>query len=346
MNNLINISFFSNKRFQKAIIYGAGIFLFFGLFGSVKALTISPPRQELAGDPGSEVRSEFKVVNDSNDDSVFYTEVENFEAGDESGNPRFLRGKEDLAGWVNVQETVSLKAGEQKVIPFTINIPKSAEPGGYFASIFVRTTPPPRSGGGEVSIGAKLGTLLLLRVNGDIKEGVSILEFSTKDKQRFYDRLPVEFYYRFQNTGADRVKPEGQVVVKNLIGLTAKVLNPNISDGSVLPRSIRKFETAWATSGGGEETATLPLENQNIEGFFSHVKYQLTHFAFGYYTANLDIHFGENNNTASSKFGFLIIPWQLLIVAVSTLLILFVAFRITLKIYAKRIIKQHQNSMK
>ncbi len=346
MNNLINISFFSNKRFQKTIIFGAGIFLFFTLFGTALAITISPPRQELAGDPGAEVRSEFKVVNDSNTDSVFYTEVENFEAGDESGNPRFLIGKEDLAGWVNVQETVNLKAGEQKIIPFTINIPRTAEPGGYFASIFVRTTPPPRTGGGEVSIGAKLGTLLLLRVNGEIKEGVSILEFSTKDKQRFYDRLPVELYYRFQNTGADRVKPEGKMVIKNIIGLTAKVLNPNISDGSVLPRSIRKFETAWANSGGGEETATLPLENTTVDGFFSHAKYQLTHFAFGYYTANLDIHFGENNNTASGKFGFFIIPWQLLIIVVTVLLVLVIGFRIVLRLYAKRIIKQHQGSLK
>ncbi len=335
-------SILSIKRFQSALFIATGIFLFAIPF-TVSAITISPPRLELAADPGRSVESEFDVTNDSQYDTVYYTQVENFEAGDESGNPQFVPAREGLATWVDVQGQISVRAGETRTIPFKVNVPRSAEPGGYFASIFVRTTPPPQNGG-EVSIGARLGTLILLRVNGEMKEGVNILEFGTKDKQRFFTSLPVEFYYRFQNTGADRVKPEGNIIVKNLVGLTAKSLSANRQEGSVLPRSIRRYESTWINAGGGAEDPAATSQSQAPTGFLSQAKSQLGNFAFGYYTAELDIRYGVNNNTASGKYSFFIIPWQLLSIVIIGLLIVLLVLRTLLKAYTRRIIRQHQAS--
>ncbi len=334
------------KRFHLTLALVGGLFLFLVL-GQIllfsqqaQAITISPPRLELAGDPGSTVSGEVKVTNDSNGVITYYTQVENFEAGDETGNPAFVVAKEGLATWVNVPDSVFAKAGEQVVIPFTIKIPRSTEPGGYFASIFVRTTPPPRSGS-EVSIGARLGSLILLRVNGEIQEGVNILEFGSKEKQRFFTSLPVEFYYRFQNTGADRVKPEGDIVIKNLIGMTAKTLSANRSEGSVLPRSIRRFESPWINAGGDKEDVNAVVPAPVAGGFFTQAKYQLTNFAFGYYKANLDIRFGENNNSATETFRFFIFPWQLLISAIVIFVVGFIVLRFMLRRYNRRIIAKH-----
>ena len=332
----------TKKRFQSALLIATGIFLFVIPFQAL-AITISPPRMELSADPGRSVQGSFKVTNESPYDTVYYTQLENFEAGDESGNPQFVLAREGLATWVDLQGQVTVRAGETRTVPFTVNVPRSAEPGGYFASIFVRTTPPPQNEG-EVSIGARLGTLLLFRVNGEIKEGVNILEFSTREKQRFFTALPVEFYYRFQNTGADRVKPEGNIVVKNLIGLTAKSLSANRPEGSVLPRSIRRFESAWINAGGGKEDPTAVVQSQTGSGFLSQAQSQLANFAFGYYTAELDVRYGDNNNTATGKYSFFIIPWQLLSIIVVGLLILLVFLRIILRAYTRRIIRQHQNS--
>ena len=306
-----------------------------------QAINISPPRLELSGDPGTTINSEFKVLNDSDTRATYYTQVENFEAGDESGNPQFVQSKEGLAVWTNVVNSVSIDAGQQEVVPFSITIPRTAEPGGYFASIFIRTTPPSQEAG-EVSIGARLGTLVLLRVNGDIKEGVDILEFSSVGNKRFYTSLPVDLYYRFQNTGNDRVKPAGDVIIKNLIGLKAKILNANRTDGSVLPQSIRKFEMSWINGGGGQEDPKAESIARNPGGFFEEAKYQLTHFAFGYYTAHLDITFGEHNSTANSTFRFFVFPWQLLIIVVAILVIGFVLLRFILRRYNRYIISKHQ----
>lgn len=325
----------------------SGIFLVFimliGLFpfGSVQAITVVPPRIELEGDPGTTVQGEFKVINESASPQIYYTQVENFEAKDETGTPQFVQSKEGLAVWTEVDSAVNIAGGEKKAIPFSINIPANAEPGGYFASIFVRTTPPPTQGG-EVSIGARLGTLLLVRVNGDIQEGVDILEFGSKTKKKVFTSLPIEFYYRFQNIGADRVKPKGEVIVKNTIGMKAKILSANKSEGSVLPRSIRRFEMEWINAGGGQEDPSAVVPPQHEGGFFSQAKYQLSHFAFGMYTANLDITFGEDNNSARETFRFFVLPWQLLVLVLLSLIIIFVVVRFLLKRYNQYIIKQHQ----
>ncbi len=313
-------------------------------FNFVLATSVTPPRLELSGDPGSTIRSEFKVTNDTTSTITYYTQVENFEAQDESGQPSFVTTKEGLATWVDVDETVVIKPSEQKTIPFTINLPRNSEPGGYFASIFVRTTPPPRNGG-EVSIGARLGTLLLVRVNGEIQEGVDVLEFSTKNKQRFFTSLPIDFYYRFQNTGTDRVKPEGDVVIKNLFGMNAKILSANKPDGSVLPRSIRRFETNWINGGGGKEDVKAEAPSEKVDGFFATAKNQMSNFALGVYSANLDISFGENSNTATAKFWFVVLPWQLMIIVLLGLLVIFIIFKVMLKWYTRRIIKQHQQKL-
>lgn len=341
--NLETTSFKIIKRYSLVISLIWGVFLFLGtalVAPLAQAITISPPRIELDGDPGTSVTAEFKVTNESSSNATYYTQVENFESKDESGNPQFVQTQEGLATWINVPTTVTVNAGEQKTISFTINVPRNAEPGGYFSSVFVRTTPPPSSAG-EVSIGARLGTLVLFRVNGDIQEGVDILEFSTKDKKRWFNSLPVEFYYRFQNTGADRVKPEGEVIVKNLIGLKAKVLSANRTEGSVLPRSIRRFDMAWMNGGGGQENPELSVEARNSGGFFEEAKYQWNHFAVGYYTANLNVTFGTNNNTANGKFRFFVFPWQLLIILVGGLIILLIVIRFILKRYNRYIISKH-----
>lgn len=328
------------KRFPAFAIAIGGLFFFFVPI-LVHALTITPPRIELEGDPGTTVTGEFKVTNESNNTQVYYTQVENFEAKDETGNPQFVQTKEGLAVWTSVVSSMTVAASEQKAIPFSIQIPRSAEPGGYFASIFVRTTPPPTQAG-EVSIGARLGTLVLLRVNGEIQEGVDILEFGTEGKQRWFTSLPIEFYYRFQNTGADRVKPEGDVTIKNLVGLKAKILSANRTEGSVLPRSIRRFDTAWIHGGGGQEDPAAITPTRTAGSFFDEAKYQWHNFAFGIYNAQLDIAFGENNNTASGNFRFFVVPWQLLIIFVVILLILLIVFRFLLRRYNRYIISRHQ----
>lgn len=292
-----------------------------------QALTVSPARLELSADPGAVVTDEFTVINEQDTEQTYYTSVENFEAKGESGTPSFSTNKDGLPSWVQVVDKITIKKGEKVKIPFTITIPADADAGGHFAAIFLSTIPPATKGG-EVSVGAKVGMLMLLKVNGDIKEDGGVLSFLLKGKSHFATTLPISFVYRFNNNGNDRVKPVGNITIKNNFWLTTATVNANANEGNVLPNSTRSFEATW---GEGEP---LPASTS----FFNYVNYEMKNFAFGFYFANLDLTFGTK--TASNSLWMFIFPWHLMILVAIALAIVFMIFRSALKRYNKFIIAQ------
>lgn len=301
------------------------------IFGGVmiaQALTISPARIELSGDPGTVISDKFLLINEQNNDQTFYTSVENFEAKGESGSPSFSTSTEGLASWVTVTKQITLKKGERVEIPFSVRVPKDADAGGHFAAIFMSTVPPSTKAG-ELAVGAKIGMLILLRVSGDIKEGGGVLSLSLKDGGYFVTSLPVDFVYRFSNSGNDRVNPTGTLSVRNIIGYKTEELNANQSLGNVLPKSVRRFEVKW-----GDE-APLP----SSASFFNHVIYEARNFAFGPYFVNLHVTFGTSG--VSDKFLFIFVfPWHLLIVVAIVGFILFTILRLAVRKYNRFIIEQ------
>ncbi len=271
----------------------------------VFALTVSPAKLEISGDPGQTVSGEFKITNEQQETKTFYASFENFESSGETGVPSFIGANGGLATWIRTESKVTLNPGESKAIPFSVVIPKNTEPGGYFAAVFWGTQPPSAQGGKQVVIGAKLGILVLLRVSGQVKEAGGLLGFSAESGQRFFSMLPVAFSYRFNNTGGDRIVPSGDVAIRNLFSFNSATLSANIRDGSVLPDSIRKFEVAW--------NGNLPAVDAGAEpGFFEAAARQWNEFHFGWYTANLNLAWGTQNETATARYDFFIIPWQLL----------------------------------
>ncbi len=292
---------------------------------SASALTISPTKIEVAVDPGQTAIGEIEVFNEQSEVKTFYTSFENFEPRGETGAPYFTDGKDGLATWITNTESFEIRPGEKIVIPYTITVPKDVSAGGYFAGIFFGTQPPSSNGGSEVAIGGKVGSLVLLRVNGEISEEGGLLDFIAGDKELFFDSLPVSFTYRFNNNGGDRVVPKGQITIKNSFFQTAAELPVNATEGSVLPNSIRKFETTWSDG-----------EGVTHDGFFAKARYQLLHFHFGIYKAVLDVSWGDSNQHGSTNLWIVIFPWQLLIITGIVLVVLFQGLRFYNKLIIRR----------
>lgn len=303
--------------------------LLLGTVASLSALTVSPARLEVNGDKGTVVQNEFLLINEQDSEITFYTSSENFEAQGESGTPNFTSGKDGLATWIKVTDKITLKKGERVKVPFSIEIPASADAGGHFAGIFLSTVPPQATDGGQVSVGAKVGMLILLKVNGPVKEEAGILSFNVKGNKRFLTSLPVDFEYRFNNNGGDRVNPKGDLIIRNSIGFETERLDANKNIGNILPNSTRKFDIRWGTEDAPADSAS----------FFDQVKYQTRNFALGAYFAKLDLKYGESGTDTASTLLF-VLPWQLLVVIVVILVILMSLLRISIKRYNKWIIKQ------
>ncbi len=326
--NLSNI-----RRFGFGLIFGGLLFLI--STSSVQAMTVSPVRLEMSGDPGTEVSGYFKVINEESEAKTLYTSFENFEAMGETGSPSFRAGTDGLATWINAPAQVTVEPGETKNIDFSIEIPAGTEPGGYFAAIFLGTTPPSENPN-ELSIGARIGTLVLFRVNGYIDESASLLEFDTAEGRRLFSSLPVGFYYRFQNGGGDRIMPRGDLVIRNVFGSETAVINANPVQGNILPRSIRRFEISWSK---GEQQPTA-VEKTEGKGFFEMAGYQWSNFAFGRYTADMALAYGSANEQVNGTVSFFVIPWQLLIVIVFGLAIILFILLYGIKRYNRFIIQR------
>lgn len=291
-----------------------------GLASPVFALTISPAKFEITGDPGQTVTGEIDLYNEQPDSKTFFSSFENFEPKGDTGAPFFTGAKDGLATWMHANEQVVVPSGARLKVPFYFTIPKDAEPGGYFAAVFFGSQPPGTQGG-EVSIGGKVGMLVLLRVSGYVPEGGGLVEFISKGKQRFFTTLPVVFDYRLNNTGGDRVVPLGEIKIKNTFRITSETLPANKNQGSVLPNSTRKFEVAWGGRGEGREQAGFFSE------FFEGVANEWTDFHFGWYTAEVNLSWGLTNQKASDTYNFFIIPWQLCIIFLIILGLGFVALK-------------------
>ena len=193
-----------------------------------------------------------------------------------------------------------------------------------------------------MGVGAKVGILVLLKVSGTIKEGGGLLEFGSQNKQKFFSSLPIIFIYRFQNSGSDRVKPEGEIKIKNTFGGTSVLLPANTDHGNILPASIRKFMVVW--TGGEDRDESTGIKPQAMSGadqklgFFGMVKKEWSNFVFGRYTADLNLKYDQDNKEANASYSFFVIPWQLLSIIFVILAIIGFLGAIGLKKYNRWII--------
>ncbi len=303
---------------------------------TASAVSLSPVRFELSGNPGQLVTGEILITNEGKYSDFLYSSTANFEAQGESGSPAFVEPKDGIGTWIDIQDSVSLEPGVSKTIPFSINIPKNAEPGGHFGVIFFGNTP---KGSNQVSVGSQTGALVLLSVSGDVREDAGLLSFNTKDKKFWYKTLPVTFEYRFKNDGGDRVKPQGKINIRNTAFIRTERLDANPVEGNVLPGSTRKFQIEWLEY-------SRPLDYLSPDGFFSkywdNVVYEWKNFAIGLYSANLRIEYGSAPEKARDTAFFFVFPWELAIVLIIVILVLFFGGRALIRRYNRHIIAQAQ----
>jgi len=313
------------------------VLIVFGIANSIDALTISPPLYELSGERGDVLLQKIRVLNETGRDQTYYTSMANFRAKGEGGEPNWISEPEGLASWLQIESgPINLKSGEEREITFSVNIPEKGDPGGHYAAIFFGSQPPESvTGGAAVGIGAKLGSLIVLRVAGDIRETGILKEFSINKK--LFNYLPADFIIRFENTGNVHFKPKGTIDIENTIGIVSAEVSVNDIGGNVLPQSVRKFESSWKKEG------VITPEGNFFQKFWTNLKNEKNNFALGRYTANLNVKYGQDSKKFQAKIAFWVFPWRLMLSAIIILAILFFGVRKGVRTYNKWIIRRSRN---
>lgn len=290
-----------------------------------QALEIAPPVLDIRGNPGETVEAKISLRDISDVKLLVRNEINDFVAAGEDGTPKILLepGEESpysIKSWISPLPEITLDPQQIEELTVNIAIPQNAAPGGYFGVIRFTAEAPELSGTG-VSLSASLGTLVLLRVNGDAKEAMGVEEFYVeKDQNRswVFESAPIMFYERLKNEGNVHEQPRGQISIKDMFGQKIANLNVNLENRNVLPGSTRKFEQ--------------PLDETVIGN----------RMLFGRYTADLEITYGsaENRQTMTSQLSFWVIPYKLIAGILLGLVTLFFILRIAIKRYNDRLLSQ------
>ena len=174
----------------------------------VAGLSIQPAIIEDRVDPGQSFSGTIKVSNNESGERTFFIIPQNISSLSDTGQPVFAEEGEitgfELSEWVTIQDSIIIPGGSQASVPFTFNVPEKASPGGHFGGIFF-SAEPPRLRNIGAGIGYKVGTIINLRIGGDIIEEASIRAFTT-DKL-MYGSAEVVFNSDIENRGNVLIRP-------------------------------------------------------------------------------------------------------------------------------------------
>ncbi len=323
-------------RKKQGIIFvltaGVAAFSLFLIVSTVNAqqgvgIKISPIRFEDIVDPGQTVYEQLTVTNESNTAKTMYPYLRDFQAEGEEGEPRLIppgqSNEYGLAAWIDISgDGISFEPGESRTINYTIRIPADASPGGYYGAVLFGTEPPrlqPDNAehGAGMAVAQQAGSLVLLRVKGEVQEEARIREFTT-GKRTYNTPFDIEFLTRIENLGNVHVKPNGFITIRNMLGREVDKIALNDGGANILPKSIRRFTQTWSGKMG-----------------------------FGRYTANLAISYGAATSLGGqgkqSIFGettFWIMPWKIIIPVLTTVIVLLALFVLLIRLYRNKAVRR------
>lgn len=279
-------------------------------------IEVSSPIYEYSLKPGDTQQDIIKVKNVGTDKTTYYPEVLDFTSDNASGAPKFLpdsedNGKYSLKKWISItKESVTIDPGKSEAFNFIISVPADAEAGGHYAGILF-STDPAAIGGTGAALKSKVGSLVLVRIAGDIKEAASIKGFKA-DKDGYDNANKVSFDVNVENTGNVHVQPKGVITIKNIFGGKVASVDVNSLSANVLPGSTRIFNSTWTDPG----------------------------FKLGFYTATVTLNYGNPSQIISAQTSFWIIPWMTLLIALIVLILLLLTLYFAIKKYNSWIVSR------
>lgn len=301
----------------------------FGLFGVVAhaqeaapdqgfKLVVAPLPLALETKPGERVSTDVKVMNGGTATERVAISVMKFGAEGEDGSPKLIDPEptDEFLSWISFSEqTFTAEPNQWKTIKVTIDAPKTAAFGYYYALVFARDNQKIEAQKANL-LGAVAG-LLLLDVNAPgAKRTADVLSFESDRK--VYEFLPANFTIRVKNTGNTHIAPRGNLFI-NKGSEQLSLLEVNKAKGYILPGSTRAYSAAWA-----DGSPVFQVAEGSKERSLNWSNVSIGNFRMGKYTAEVVLAYndGVRDVPVTGVVSFWVIPWRIL--AAVTLILLLV----------------------
>jgi hypothetical protein len=276
-----------------------------------EGLKVTPAIIEDKVTPGDVYRFSITVTNIAPTTKTFTLSAGDIKGLDDAGNPVFAKDGEEptayaLSSWITIPEpSITLGAGESRTVPYSVRVPTQTSPGAHFGGVFFDSgTAKPTTTGSAVSM--KVGTIISLRIAGDVVEEARLREFST-DKM-IYSSPVASFIARVENLGNVLTRPHGLVEITDMWGKKVGSVEVNEGGAPVFPGADRSYLAEWQYDG----------------------------FAFGRYQAVLALNYGdESRKTISATTSFWVLPLKTMALVVGGLLGIIFLLWISVRMYIR-----------
>lgn len=318
--------------FTLAVVASGFVFLGFAGVRSVQAqsagngVKVSPIRSDITVNPGESKTITLTVQNITGASAQYEAVVNDIVPSGEAGQPALILDADkyapshSLKRYITPIAAVQIPAGESKDVKVTINIPKDTAGGGYYGA--VRFAPNNGKGDKNVTLAASVGSIILVKVPGDIKEDMIIDSFDVRKGVQgvggssfFTTNKDLYSVVRFKNRGDSHEQPFGKIrVLKAGKVVQESEINNTEPRGNVLPDSVRRFDTKLDKVG-----------------------------AFGKYTVEGNFGYGTSGQLLSAKTTFWVVPLGLIIgviAAIATIVLAIIFVPKAIKKYNKSVVRK------
>jgi hypothetical protein len=295
-------------------------------------ITTSPVTANLSGKPGSSVSTTLQVENNESSPVKINVQLETFKAYGTSGQAQIYPApaNSDFIKWVHLSQT-SFVAQPNIWMPvtMTINLPKYASLGYYYAVVFKPQISTISTNDKSI---IKAGNAILVLLDAQTPNAMPQLQLSSFTATRkLYEYLPVNFTVTVKNTGNVYLPPTGDIFISksSTFKSTIETIPLNSTDGNVLPNSSRVFNLSWAHGFPVFQPKTINGQKivdkngnlvQQLQWNFSNAN----QLRFGKYYAKLVMAYnnGSMDVPVLATLSFWVIPWKILSIAVVIIVLL------------------------
>lgn len=246
---------------------------------------LQPGKQEVVLDPGQSITKFITITSRVPNESHFSINIEDLKGSDNPDQHVVLMG--DVEGPYTLRDYLkpevdefTLNLGDRITIPIEITIPMDAEPGGHYGSVLISSDP--FEVGGQARVVSRIGSIFLIRVTGDAKEGGALEDFRILEPKKIYSKGPFTFEMLFRNTGSVHLTPFGSIEITNTLGEVVGDLP--VDAYFALPGSLRYRDVTWNRTR-----------------------------LFGKYTARLEMRAGSTNELYEEELTFWVLPSKMML---------------------------------
>ncbi len=281
-----------------------------------EGVEIQPAVIEDRAAPGEVYNFTVRVKNISAAEKVFYLTAQDITGLTDEGLPIFSDETEitpyELSAWVELpSEQITLGPNETKSVPFVIRVPNDASPGAHFGGVFLDARPPKQRENGA-AVGLKVGSIINLRIAGEVQEEAQLREFSTGHIV-YGSAASVDLNTRIANMGNVLIRPHGLIEITDMRGSKVGVVKVNDIGAGVFPATDKTFTELWEYDG----------------------------VAFGRYQAVVSLVYGEDGRkTVSAATSFWVLPLKPILTVLGAIFAALLVLYVLVRSYINRKIRE------